>query len=136
MTKSGHKLILAGVCFVLLYHVLMRFFFYRFISVYDFDFWELLINRFFVVTLICKSFFKFLQVVCKVCCFLTNYLNSFNFKTWLYRILVFKDLGCSELMLRNVWQSRVFLYIFVHSLLFFKYTSVSRNVILVFESGI
>ena len=48
-------------------------------------------------------------------------------KAWLYGILFFIDITCSEMMLRNVCAALSFLYIFVYNLLSFIYVSVSRN---------
>ena len=42
-------------------------------------------------------------------------------------MLFFNDFGCSELMLRKLWQSVFFLNILVCNLLFLIYISVSRN---------
>ena len=48
-------------------------------------------------------------------------------------MLFFNNFGCSELMLRKVWQSVFFLNILVCNLLFLIYISVSRNEILSFD---
>ena len=48
-------------------------------------------------------------------------------------MLFFNDFGCSELMLRKVWQSVFFLNILVCNLLFLIYISVSTNEILFFD---
>ena len=49
-------------------------------------------------------------------------------------MLFFNDFGCSELMLRKVWQSVFFLNILVCNLLFLIYILESRNEILSFCS--
>ena len=114
-------------CSVFLYHALFSFR-NSFLSIV-FYFWELAIDIFFVVSFFYESFLMFFQEVFKVCHFSEQILLTL--KALLYWILHFKDLESSRM-----FEHLFFLYIFVYDLLFFRYTSISRNVMLVFISGI
>ena len=128
MEKSGYKLILVEFCFVLLYHV---FFSFRssFLSI------VLTFENYWSIDILLQPWFTRLSL--SSCKWYSKSIvfeqTSLILKACLYGILVFKGLGCSELMLSNVRRSVCFLYIFVFNLLFFMYTSVSRNVMLVFD---
>ena len=54
-------------------------------------------------------------------------------RVWLYGMGLFNDFGCSELMLRKVWQSVLFLNILVGNLLCLMYSSVTRDTFFSFD---
>ena len=100
--KNGYMLTLSGVIYGVLLSVSLSCVFNSRCSFIFavFNFWELMIDRFFVVILIYESFFIFSQVIFKVRCFQINYFIYYGFG-----ILFFKNLGCYELMLMNALQS-------------------------------
>ena len=57
-----------------------------------------------------------------------SWLSRFSlFDMFGYMGCFFNDFGCSELMLRKVWRSVLFLNILICNVLFLIYISVSRN---------